>query len=83
MGDEEDPWGFDDAGDSAPAAEVPAESAAAPQAATPGPQAATPTGETAAVETVEGEPEPVAPPPPPPEDDGYRKPVQLYRHWVR
>lgn len=23
------------------------------------------------------------PPPPPPDDDKYRKPVQLYRHWVR
>ncbi|XP_055843360.1 flightin [Episyrphus balteatus] len=82
MADEEDPWGFDEGGDDAPAVVEaapagPAAAAAGPAAAAAGPAAAE-GGE--AEKAAEGE---AAPPPPPPEDDGYRKPVQLYRHWVR
>lgn len=87
MADEEDPWGFDDGGEE--------EKAASTQAGTPAPPskapsvasdhtadsvvAGTPANEEAAPEEVEE----IKAPPPPPEDDGYRKPVQLYRHWVR
>ncbi|XP_017034130.1 flightin [Drosophila kikkawai] len=93
MGDEEDPWGFDDGG---AAAEEPSAGSTSNQG-TPAPPSkapsvasdhksesvavgGTPAGEEAAA--VEEEIEFKAPPPPP-EDDGYRKPVQLYRHWVR
>ncbi|XP_068148850.1 flightin [Drosophila tropicalis] len=93
MGDEEDPWGFDDGGDAEPAAAA----AATPQP--PGSAEGVPSkagsvvsehrsersvhGETP-VEGAAAEPEEeFKAPPQPPEDDGYRKPVQLYRHWVR
>lgn len=75
MADEEDPWGFDDAGDEPAVVESTPAAAAAPAA---GGEKAAEGGEAAAAPAEEQ-----APPPPPPEDDGYRKPVQLYRHWVR
>uniref|UniRef100_A0A1A9W7K1 Flightin n=1 Tax=Glossina brevipalpis TaxID=37001 RepID=A0A1A9W7K1_9MUSC len=76
MADEEDPWGFDDETTTEPEPAKPDDSA----------QAAGETkaadGEKGAEGTAGGESE-AALPPPPPEDDGYRKPVQLYKHWVR
>ncbi|KAL7732116.1 hypothetical protein ACLKA6_010246 [Drosophila palustris] len=91
MADEEDPWGFDggdDAGDtktsqaaSTDAAPSKAESLKSePISGTP--QAADAAGEPDQENVVEADVE-IKAPPPPPEDDGYRKPVQLYRHWVR
>ncbi|EDW18716.1 flightin [Drosophila mojavensis] len=87
MGDEEDPWGFDDGGDAEATTQptgstdpVPSkpESVKSEPRSEAGPQGADVPGEESAAE-----PEEVKAPPPPPEDDGYRKPVQLYRHWVR
>ncbi|KAH8360316.1 hypothetical protein KR200_001729 [Drosophila serrata] len=92
MGDEEDPWGFDDGGDAEPAAAASSSNQGTPAPPSKAPSVAsdhksdsvavggTPANEEAAA--VEEEIEFKAPPPPP-EDDGYRKPVQLYRHWVR
>lgn len=95
MGDEEDPWGFD-GGDGGDAAD-PASAAAASTQGTPAPPSKAPSvasdhksesvavGGTPANEEVAAVEEEIEfkAPPPPPEDDGYRKPVQLYRHWVR
>ncbi|XP_062131624.1 flightin [Drosophila sulfurigaster albostrigata] len=91
MADEEDPWGFDDGGDASDAktssqpgtADV-ALSKAESVKSEPRSEAAL--AEAAPEAEVENIVEPeieVKAPPPPPEDDGYRKPVQLYRHWVR
>lgn len=66
---EEDPWGFDEAGDQ-PESDVPA---IAPGAEEPGLQP------PPVPEPVEASDEDHAPP----IDDHYRKPVTLYRHWVR
>ncbi|EDV97382.1 flightin [Drosophila grimshawi] len=83
MGDEEDPWGFDDEGESdaktagsVDAVPSKAESIKSEQRSET--QAAPEEQENIAEPEVEAKA-----PPPPPEDDGYRKPVQLYRHWVR
>lgn len=90
MADEEDPGAIDDAGDTNV---VEASVAVSSKAATPKtisapvsavdgtPKgSATPKGEAATDEELV---EIASLSPPPPEDDGYRKPVQLYRHWVR
>ncbi|XP_034480842.1 flightin [Drosophila innubila] len=91
MADEEDPWGFDDGGDAGDAkASQPGSTDAAPSKAesvkseprSEAVLAATPGAEQEQENIVEAEVE-IKAPPPPPEDDGYRKPVQLYRHWVR
>jgi len=91
MADEEDPWGFDDGGEEEKAASstqasnqgTPAPPSKAPSVASDHKAdsvvAGTPANEEAAPEEIEE----IKAPPPPPEDDGYRKPVQLYRHWVR
>lgn len=74
MGDEEDPWGADDS-------EQQPEVTVVPQAAALESQPPVADAPSAVIsDTADAE---VAPPPPPVEDDGYRKPVQLYRHWVR
>ncbi|XP_017059400.1 flightin [Drosophila ficusphila] len=91
MADEEDPWGFDDGGDSEPAAAskeasnqgTPAPPSKAPSVASDHKADSVVAGTPANEEAAAGEIEEIKPPPPPPEDDGYRKPVQLYRHWVR
>lgn len=75
MGDEEDPWGADDS-EEVPEPVVPTAVAAVPEGQT---STTEPSAEEGQVESIAE----VAPPPPPVEDDGYRKPVQLYRHWVR
>ncbi|EDW70487.1 flightin [Drosophila virilis] len=91
MADEEDPWGFDegdtvesDAKSQQPGSTDPVpskpESIKSEQRSEAGPQAAEESGEQENVAEPEVE---MKAPPPPPEDDGYRKPVQLYRHWVR
>ncbi|KAH8296330.1 hypothetical protein KR054_004881 [Drosophila jambulina] len=93
MGDEEDPWGFDGGEEAEPAAAAgstsnqgtPAPPSKAPSVASDHKSDSVAVGGTPANEeagAVEEEIEFKAPPPPP-EDDGYRKPVQLYRHWVR
>ncbi|XP_013105922.1 flightin [Stomoxys calcitrans] len=76
MGDEEDPWGADDSEQQPEPTPVVAQQPVAPdtKATTEAPPTSEEKGSTEAE---------VAPPPPPVEDDGYRKPVQLYRHWVR
>ncbi|XP_034657812.1 flightin [Drosophila subobscura] len=88
MADEEDPWGDDAGGDTdeVPVA-TPATEAAPSKAGSVISDhksesivlAETPANEASIVEDeIE-----LKAPPLPPEDDGYRKPVQLYRHWVR
>ncbi|XP_017138835.1 flightin [Drosophila miranda] len=91
MADEEDPWGDDAGGDTEEVAAVPTPAAETPKAPSKAGSvvsdhksesvgvAGTPAKEAS---IAEGEIEFKAPPLPP-EDDGYRKPVQLYRHWVR
>lgn len=90
MADEEDPWGADeDAGDtdvktSSQAASVDVAPSKAESIKSEPRSEAAQAGEVAVDQEniTEAEIEAKAPPPPP-EDDGYRKPVQLYRHWVR
>ncbi|XP_055914568.1 flightin [Eupeodes corollae] len=79
MADEEDPWGFDEGDSEQPAAQD--TSTAAPAAGAPAESGEAKAEAAEAAAPAEGEEQ--APPPPPPEDDGYRKPVQLYKHWVR
>ncbi|KAH8405417.1 hypothetical protein KR222_011521 [Zaprionus bogoriensis] len=89
MADEEDPWGFDDGGDADAKTSQAASVDAVPSKAEsvksePRSEAAQAAGDAPVDQEniAEAEIEAKAPPPPP-EDDGYRKPVQLYRHWVR
>lgn len=71
MAEEEDPWAFDE-NDTAETAPAPAGGDAAPPPAEGGAEGAPP-----AEGEAQGDTRPHA------EDDSYRKPVQLYRHWVR
>ena len=71
MAEEEDPWAFDE-NDTAETAPAPAGGDAAPPPAEGGAEGAPP-----AEGEAQGHTRPHA------EDDSYRKPVQLYRHWVR
>ncbi|KAL5290454.1 fln family protein [Megaselia abdita] len=63
----------------------PASKAASPGGSKAGSKAGSAQGSRAPSErgSVAGEAGEGQPPPPPPDDDKYRKPVQLYRHWVR
>ncbi|XP_033150600.1 flightin-like [Drosophila busckii] len=88
MADEEDPWGFDDGGDAEPASQP----AAAIEVIPSKPESVISEHKSEISQQMELGLEQenvvqtdldVKAPPPPPEDDGYRKPVQLYRHWVR
>ncbi|KAH8307165.1 hypothetical protein KR044_006357 [Drosophila immigrans] len=90
MADEEDPWGFDDGGDASDAKS--SQPGTADVALSKAESVKSEARSEAALAEAAGEPEQenivepeveVKAPPPPPEDDGYRKPVQLYRHWVR
>ncbi|XP_075159712.1 flightin [Haematobia irritans] len=81
MGDEEDPWGADDSEQQPePAPVAPEESKPSQPASQDAPPTTDAPPTSAGTVTTEVE---VAPPAPAVEDDGYRKPVQLYRHWVR
>jgi len=77
-----DPWGDTAEETTAPvvaeAAPAPAPAEPAPAAAAPAPAAAEEAPPAAAVEDARPEAEV-----PPQETDAYRRPVQLYRHWVR
>lgn len=89
MADEEDPWGAEeDAGDT----DVKTSQAASVDVAPSKAESikSEPRSDAAQAEEIGGDQENIGEaeieakaPPPPPEDDGYRKPVQLYRHWVR
>ncbi|XP_061389181.1 flightin [Musca vetustissima] len=80
MGDEEDPWGADDSEQQPEVAVAPQPAATETQAPPASQTSASDAPSADAPVTTDAD---VAPPPPPVEDDGYRKPVQLYRHWVR
>lgn len=94
---DEDPWGAGD--DDVPAvSSTPKKSTPTPPSSKPGSKpaskAASPGGGSKPASkqgsrapsergSVAGEVGEGQPPPPPPDDKEYRKPVQLYRHWVR
>lgn len=78
---EEDAWGFGDGDDDAPAEKTPAAAAEAPAAAAEPAAPAPAASEAAAPAAVEEKREEAEHPAP--GDDKYRKPLQLYKHWVR
>lgn len=70
---EEDPWGFDE-GDADFAADTPAVDAGVPGAAAAGPTAGA---------TLGGDGRPEMDVPSSQDEGNYRKPLTLYKHWVR